>query len=120
MSNGTLLINIAGPNCGQFSILDVLGNATISPDGLLDPVLQNGFIPTVGEEFIFMEYGSLLGSFFIQHLLPITTNFVKCPEIKECSLVGAEKKPGDSKFVICNPQKLFRERTHFKDKRCFE
>ena len=65
MSGGTLLIDIAGANSGQFSVLDVLGNATISPNGLLDPVLQNGFIPTVGEEFIFMEYGSLLGSFFI-------------------------------------------------------
>ena len=28
MSGSTLLIDIAGPNTGQFSVLDVLGNAT--------------------------------------------------------------------------------------------
>ena len=32
---------------------------------ILDPVLQNGFIPTVGESFTFMDYGSLSGSLFI-------------------------------------------------------
>ena len=51
MSSSTLLIDIAGPNTGQFSVLDVLGNATINPNGLLDPVLQNGFVPMVGELF---------------------------------------------------------------------
>lgn len=65
MIGGTLLIDIAGSNSGQFSVLDVLGTANINPGGLLDPVLQNGFVPTVGEQFIFMNYGSLLGSFFI-------------------------------------------------------
>ena len=38
MSGSTLQIEIAGPNTGQFSVLDVLGNATINPNGLLDPV----------------------------------------------------------------------------------
>jgi hypothetical protein len=63
MSGGTLLIDIAGPISGQFSVLDVLGNANL--DGLLHPVLLNGFIPTVGESFAFMNYGSLFGAFSI-------------------------------------------------------
>src|SRR6185295_10591272 len=42
-------------------VLDVLGNANL--DGLLHPVLLNGFIPTVGESFTFMNYGSLFGAF---------------------------------------------------------
>ena len=58
---GKLLINIAGPNTGQFSVLNDLGAANLN--GMLDPVLLNGFIPTVGESFTFMNYGSLLGAF---------------------------------------------------------
>jgi hypothetical protein len=38
------------------SILDILGSATLS--GMLDPVLQNDFVPLVGEQFVFLEYGS--------------------------------------------------------------
>jgi hypothetical protein len=66
MSGSTLLIDIAGPNTGQFSVLDVLGNATINPNGLLDPVLQNGFVPMVGESFTFMDYSALTGTFSIR------------------------------------------------------
>jgi len=58
---GTLLIDILGPNSGQFSILNVLGSAKLS--GILDPTLLNGFIPTIGEQFIFLKYGSLFGGF---------------------------------------------------------
>jgi autotransporter-associated beta strand protein len=61
MSGSTLLIDIAGPNAGQFSVLDVLGTANLN--GRLDPVLQNGFVPTVGESFTFMDYESVLGAF---------------------------------------------------------
>jgi len=61
MSGGTLLIDIAGPNTGQFSVLNDLGTANL--DGILDPVLLSGFIPTVGESFTFMNYGSLFGEF---------------------------------------------------------
>jgi autotransporter-associated beta strand protein len=61
MSRGTLLIDIAGPNAGQFSVLDVLGTANLN--GRLDPVLQNGFVPMVGESFKFMDYESVLGAF---------------------------------------------------------
>jgi len=31
---------------------------------VLDPVLLNGFTPTVGESFTFMNYASLTGAFF--------------------------------------------------------
>ena len=65
MSGSTLLIDIAGPNTTEFSLLDVLGNATIKPNGRLLPVLQNGFVPTVGESFTFMDYSALTGTFFI-------------------------------------------------------
>jgi autotransporter-associated beta strand protein len=61
MNGSTLLIDIAGMNTGQFSVLDVLGNANLN--GILDPVLQSGFIPTIGESFIFMDYTSLIGAF---------------------------------------------------------
>ncbi len=60
-SIGTLLIDIAGPSVDQFSVLDVLGNANLN--GVLDPVLQNGFVPAIGESFTFMDYTSLTGSF---------------------------------------------------------
>jgi hypothetical protein len=56
-SSGRLLIDIAGPNTGQFSVLNVLGNANLN--GALDPVLLNGFIPVVGESFTFMNYAGL-------------------------------------------------------------
>jgi autotransporter-associated beta strand protein len=58
-----LMIQIA--NAGQFSVLNVLGSANVDLTGHFKPLLLNGFVPTVGEQFIFMQYGSLLGSFFI-------------------------------------------------------
>ena len=61
--SGTLLIDIAGTSAGQFSVLDVLGNANL--DGFLDPVLLNGFFPSVGDSFTFLNYGSVSGSLFI-------------------------------------------------------
>ena len=64
-NGGTLLIDIAGPNTGQFSILDVLGTANLKPNSLLLPALQNGFVPTVGESFTFVDYAALTGTFFI-------------------------------------------------------
>jgi len=63
MSNGTLLIDIAGTSADQFSVLNVLGTANLS--GLLDPVLLNGFIPSIGDEFTILEYGSFSGAFRI-------------------------------------------------------
>jgi energy-converting hydrogenase Eha subunit E len=57
----TLMIQIAGMNTGQFSVLNVLGNANLN--GFLDPVLLNGFVPTIGDSFIFLNYASLTGEF---------------------------------------------------------
>jgi len=52
---------LQGANTGQFSVLDVLGNANLN--GLLHPVLLNGFAPTIGESFTFLDYASLTGAF---------------------------------------------------------
>ncbi len=60
-SNGRLLIDIAGASNGQFSVLDVLGNANLN--GFLQPVLLNGFAPMIGESFTFLDYASLTGAF---------------------------------------------------------
>ena len=59
----TLMIQIAGASTGQFSVLDVLGTANLS--GQLDPVLLNGFVPTIGESFTFLTYGAVNGTLFI-------------------------------------------------------
>jgi autotransporter-associated beta strand protein len=60
-ASATLMIDIAGSSLGQYSVLNGFGNASLR--GFLDPVLLNGFIPTVGEQFIFLKYGSFFGSF---------------------------------------------------------
>jgi hypothetical protein len=57
----TLMIQIAGMNTGEFSVLNVLGNANLN--GLLDPVLLNGFVPTIGDSFTFLNYASFTGEF---------------------------------------------------------
>jgi len=62
----TLMIQIAGMSPDQFSVLNVLGNANLN--GFLNPVLLNGFAPTIGESFTFLNYASLTGEFsHIQH-----------------------------------------------------
>src|SRR6266513_5360218 len=62
----TLMIQIAGTSTGQFSVLDVLGNANLN--GNLDPVLLYGFVPTIGDSFTFLDYASFTGEFsHIQH-----------------------------------------------------
>jgi hypothetical protein len=57
----TLMIQIAGMNTGQFSVLNVMGNASLN--GFLDPVLLNSFVPTIGDSFTFLNYASLTGEF---------------------------------------------------------
>ena len=56
-----LMIQIAGTSAGDFSVLNVLGNANLN--GVLNPVLLNGFVPAIGDSFIFLNYGSLTGGF---------------------------------------------------------
>jgi autotransporter-associated beta strand protein len=62
-TDADLLIDIAGSTPDQISLLDVSGSVNLS--GLLNPVLQNGFIPAVGESFTFLDYGSSSGSLSI-------------------------------------------------------
>ena len=38
----TLMIQLAGPNTGDFSVLSIVGNANLN--GFLNPVLLNGFV----------------------------------------------------------------------------
>jgi autotransporter-associated beta strand protein len=59
----TLMIQIAGANAGQFSVLDVLGTANLN--GLLNPDLLNGFVPTIGDSFTFLNAGAVNGTLFI-------------------------------------------------------
>ena len=61
----TLMIQIAGTSAGQFSVLNVLGNANVN--GLLDHVLLDGFIPSIGDEFTFLNYGSFSGAFKMEN-----------------------------------------------------
>jgi autotransporter-associated beta strand protein len=56
-----LMIQIAGASAGEFSVLNVLGTANLN--GFLDPVLLNGFVPTIGDSFVFLNYASLTGEF---------------------------------------------------------
>jgi hypothetical protein len=57
----TLMIQIAGTSTGEFSVLNVLGNANLN--GFLDPVLLNGFVPMIGQTFTFLDYASVTGEF---------------------------------------------------------
>jgi autotransporter-associated beta strand protein len=57
----TLMIQIAGTSAGDFSVLNVLGNANLN--GYLDPVLLNGFVPTIDDSFTFLNYASRTGEF---------------------------------------------------------
>ncbi len=57
----TLMIQIAGANPDQFSVLNVLGTANLN--GFLAPVLLNGFVPTIGDTFVFLNYASFTGAF---------------------------------------------------------
>jgi len=59
--SATLLIQIAGADASQVSVLDVRGNANLN--GYLDPVLLNGFVPDIGQSFTFMNYASFTGFF---------------------------------------------------------
>ena len=58
-----LMIQLAGANAGEFSVLNILGTANLS--GQLNPLLLNGFLPTVGESFTFLQYGAVNGTLFM-------------------------------------------------------
>jgi protein with PEP-CTERM/exosortase system signal len=54
------MIQLAGANTGQFGALHALRFANLS--GQFDPLLLNGFVPTVGETFTFLNYGAVTGT----------------------------------------------------------
>ncbi len=56
-----LMINILGLGAGQFSVLNVMGSATLN--GTLQLVLGGGYMPMPGDSFVFMNYGDLSGFF---------------------------------------------------------
>ena len=60
-SSGTLLIDLAGTGAGQFGVFSVTGLATL--DGTVDFNFMNGFTPTKGDEFTFLNFGSKSGDF---------------------------------------------------------
>lgn len=60
-----LMLQIAGANAGQFSVLDVLGLANLS--GYLNPLLVSGFVPAVGQSFTFLDYGAVNGTLSIRN-----------------------------------------------------
>jgi autotransporter-associated beta strand protein len=74
----TLMIQLAGANAGEFGVLNVLGIANLG--GQLDPVLLNGFVPTIGESFTFLTYGSVNGT-----LIMLNRNIDNLPEHWEVS-----------------------------------
>jgi hypothetical protein len=55
------MIQIAGTSAGDFSVLNVLGNADVN--GNVAPVFLNGFLPAVGDSFTFLNYSSITGGF---------------------------------------------------------
>ena len=59
----TLMIQLAGANAGEFSVLNILGTANLS--GRLNPTLLNGFVPAVGDSFTFLTAGALNGTLFM-------------------------------------------------------
>ena len=61
LANGTLDELISGKSA--FGVIDVTGPASLN--GTLDVMLENGFIPTVGEQFAFLDFtkGDLTGTF---------------------------------------------------------
>ncbi len=77
-SSGALGIFLAGD--GELNLLDVSGLATL--DGYVDFLAVNGFTPTAGDDFTFLDFGSLSGAF-------AGVNFLgwNCPTGDTCDLV---------------------------------
>ncbi|MGD1083115.1 MAG: hypothetical protein ABSA47_00025 [Verrucomicrobiota bacterium] len=73
--SGSPRLNLAlgGPNPGaQFSLETFAGSATLG--GILSVVLTNSFIPTNGQSFAILTYGSETGQFASQQLPPLPGN----------------------------------------------
>ena len=60
-SKGALDANIAGPNSGQFNVLNVTGTATLG--GTLNIGLLNSFVPSIGDTFEILTARQVNGTF---------------------------------------------------------
>jgi len=60
-SHGALDANIAGPNAGQFNVLNVTGTATLG--GTLNIGLLNNFVPAIGDTFEILTARQVDGTF---------------------------------------------------------
>jgi len=59
-SGSTLIIRLGGVGAGEFDVLDVNGNVNLGAGSSLDVYLYDGFTPTNGETFTFLDFtGSL-------------------------------------------------------------
>jgi hypothetical protein len=61
VSPGVLTIDIAGTGPGDYSVLAVIGNASLG--GTVDFQAIDGFTPTAGEDFAFLTFGTWAGVF---------------------------------------------------------
>jgi hypothetical protein len=91
ISGGTLRIDVGGTSPGQFSVLDVLGNASLG--GAVDLVGVNGFEPVIGDDFTFLLVGGSVSGDFSNIDF---TNF-SCPVDATCEDVLG---PGSFKLEI--------------------
>jgi hypothetical protein len=67
-SNGTLQVDIGGTTIGQFGRLQITGQAHLG--GALQVALVNGFVPTVGQSFQFLNAAGGVSQTFQQLILP--------------------------------------------------
>jgi hypothetical protein len=58
---GKLVIDLTGATSGQYSVLDVSGDAALG--GVVDFVATSGFHPASGEDFTFLLFDSESGNF---------------------------------------------------------
>ncbi|MGO9271150.1 MAG: hypothetical protein ACLQOO_12995 [Terriglobia bacterium] len=77
-AGGTLTIDLGGIAAGQFSVLEVSGNAAL--DGTVDLTALNSFTPQLVDDFTFLPFGTESGNFASMDF----TNWT-CPEGDTCT-----------------------------------
>src|SRR6185436_19330638 len=83
---GSLEIEIAGTEPGAtYDRLDVTGLATLA--GTLNVLLLNGFVPTSGDRFEVMRFGSRSGTFPVNNGLRVGPNLFLAPIYSATNLV---------------------------------
>jgi PEP-CTERM motif len=75
-----LHIELAGTGPGEFSVLDVTGAVDLG--GVLELFAENGFTPAAGDDFTFLDFGSLSGAF-----ASVSYGGWQCPTADVCSIV---------------------------------